>query len=152
MITEDTDRPERMTRFKVALEANPGYFGLGVDADTAIIINKRTLRVYGDGTAAAHLSAGAGKKPLAEVNKTGGLFDLYQLRRAAANRASANAFPPAKPKDPIVEKGTLVIVGGGGTTPKIMDTFFEKAGGKDALIVVIPVDATSGPGDAGYLR
>ncbi len=142
----------RRPRLEGVLAANPGYVGLGIDEGTAVVINKRTLRVYGDSSAAALLGAGAGKKPLAEVNKTGGLFDLYQLRRAAANRASADAFPPAKPRDPEVPKGALVIVGGGGTTPAIMNTFFEKAGGKDALIVAIPVDEASGPGDAGYLR
>lgn len=142
----------RRARLEGVLAANPHYVGLGIDEGTAVVVNKRTLRVYGDSTASALLAGGAGKRPLAEVNKAGGLFDLYQLRRAAANRASKTPFPPEKPKDPVVEKGTLVIVGGGGTTPKIMDTFFEKAGGKDAPIVVVPVDAASGPGDAAYLR
>ena len=52
----------------------------------------------------------------------------------------------------MLEKGSLVIVGGGGTTPAIMNAFIEKAGGKDALIVVIPTAAEDGPGDAGYLK
>jgi cyanophycinase len=83
--------------------------------------------------------------------------DLVQLRRAAANRASADPFPPKVPPAPVVAKGMLVIVGGGGTTQDIMDTFFEKAGGKDKLVVCIPTASETDavpddPADAKYLR
>jgi cyanophycinase len=70
--------------------------------------------------------------------KAGSLLDLVQLRRAAANRAAAVPFPPAKPLEPVVPKGTLVIVGGGGATPEIWERFIKASGGPDALICVIP--------------
>src|SRR5207249_3923368 len=58
--------------------------------------------------------------------------------RAAGNRASKDPFPPPKPKDPVVEKGSLVIVGGGGAGPEIWKKFIELAGGPDATFVVLP--------------
>ena len=75
----------------------------------------------------------------------------------AAFRAMLPPFPPRDPPAPVVAKGALVIVGGGGTTSDIMDRFFELAGGKDALVVVIPTANDDGPvpadpGDAKYLR
>ncbi len=36
------------------------------------------------------------------------------------------------------ENGTLIVVGGGGATPSILEKFIELAGGPDANIVVIP--------------
>jgi cyanophycinase len=36
------------------------------------------------------------------------------------------------------QKGALVIVGGGGTTDKIVARTLELAGGKDAIVVVLP--------------
>jgi cyanophycinase len=47
------------------------------------------------------------------------------------------------------EKGSLIIVGGGGRTPKIDAKFLELAGGKDhARIVVIPASAGDSAADA----
>ena len=51
--------------------------------------------------------------------------------------ANASANPANSSVLAVVPKGTLVIVGGGGTTPQIMDTFFEKAGGKALLCAKI---------------
>lgn len=130
----------------------PGAIGLSFEAGSTLVVRGRTMRVIGEKAVTLHMVEGADKAVTHEEAKAGAMFDLFQLRRAAANRASKEAFPPAKPKEPFLEKGSLVIVGGGGTTPKIMDTFFEKAGGKDAQIVVIPTTAEDGPGDAGYLR
>jgi len=48
---------------------------------------------------------------------------------------------PARPSPP---KGTLVIVGGHGTTPDIMDAFLQGAGGKGGAIGIIPT-ATEDP-------
>lgn len=63
--------------------------------------------------------------------------DLTALRRAALAR-TLPAFPPEKCPEPVVEKGTLVIVGGGGFPPGLVTRFVELAGGKDAKIVVLP--------------
>lgn len=63
------------------------------------------------------------------------------------------SFLPAKP---VVgpEKGTLVIMGGGGkdhTFPQVFSEFIKLAGGKEARIVVVPTAASSEP-DYNYQR
>lgn len=132
--------------------ADAGRVGLALEDGAAVVARGRTMRVIGGKPITIHVAKGAGKPAATQEAAAGSLFDLYQLRRAAANRAAKDAFPPAKPKEPVVAKGTLVIVGGGGTTQKIMDTFLTAAGGKDALIVVIPTTEKDGPGDSAYLR
>lgn len=65
------------------------------------------------------------------------LEDLLAMSRAASARTRAN-FPADKPPEPNVTKGSLIIVGGGGSPPGFMDKFMELAGGKDALLLYIP--------------
>jgi len=143
---------ERKEQIVGAIADNPALVGLQIPDGAGVVIRGRTMRVIGDQPITIRIAKGAGKPAAAQVAKAGSIFDLFQLRRAALNRAAEQPFPPAKPKDAVVEKGTLVIVGGGGTTQKIMDAFLTAAGGKDALIVVIPTTETAGPGDAAYLR
>ncbi|HEY3788332.1 MAG TPA: Type 1 glutamine amidotransferase-like domain-containing protein [Urbifossiella sp.] len=139
-------------RFKAAIDAKPSLVGLSVPEGAAMIFQGRRTRVMGEKNITIRIAKGAGHPVATQEAEAGSLFDLFQLRRAALNRAAKTPFPPVKPRDPVVEKGSLVIVGGGGTTPTIMNTFFDKAGGKDAQIVVIPTTKEDGPGDAAYLR
>jgi cyanophycinase len=157
LIEDSPHKPERMKRFEAAIAANPAYAGLAMEEGSAVVIEGRSVRVIGEPAVTLYLAKGAGKPALTEVLKKPrdpreSSLDLFQVRRAAANRAAKEPFPPAKPRDPVVEKGTLVIVGGGGTTPEIMNTFFERAGGKDALIVVVPTVESQGASDERYLR
>jgi cyanophycinase len=145
-------RRGRVKRLAGLIDANPSYVGLGIDEATALVVRGRLARVLGDSTVTVCLGKGAGRPATRQEYRAGELLDLLQLRRAAANRAAAEPFPPARPGEPVVEKGTLVIVGGGRTPPEVMDTFFQKAGGKDALIVAVPTTAASGPGDVRYLQ
>jgi cyanophycinase len=147
----------RKPRLVGVLDKHPGYVGLGIDEGTAVVVRGRRLDVLGDSTATVILSPGAGKPRSEQVLKSGERADLFQLRRAALNRAAKEPFPPAKPAAPVVEKGALVIVGGGGATAEIMDRFFALAGGKDALVVAIPTaseqdQVPADPGDAKFLR
>src|SRR5262249_45157981 len=48
------------------------------------------------------------------------------------------AFPPPNPRPPVVEKGTLVIVGGGGMPKGLLQRFVELAGGPKAFIGLLP--------------
>lgn len=128
----------RQKRLQGVIADNPGYVGLGIDEGTAVVVRGRSIRVIGESTVTVCLPAGAGKPATADADKAGKLHDLFQLRRAAANRSAEKPFPPAKPSDPVVPKGTLVIVGGGGSTPDIWKRFIDGAGGPEALIVVIP--------------
>ncbi len=128
----------RLTRLKGVIAENPTLVGLGIDEGTAVVARGRTFRVIGEGTVSIVIAKGAGKPAALQVAKAGGLFDAAQLRRAAANRAAAEPFPPARPADPVVKTGALVVVGGGGAGPEIWKTFIDLAGGPDAPIVVIP--------------
>jgi len=65
------------------------------------------------------------------------LEDLVALSRDAMARTRSR-FPAVEPPKPHVAKGTLMIVGGGGSPPGFMDKFMEYAGGKDALLLYIP--------------
>jgi cyanophycinase len=147
----------RQDRLRGVLDAHPGVVGLGIDEGTAVVVQGRRLTGVGDSTATVILSPGANRPRLEQTLKAGDVADLFQLRRAAANRAAEDPFPPKEPSPPVVESGALVIVGGGGTTPEIMNRFFNLAGGKDALIVVVPTASEQqlipdDPGDAKYLR
>jgi cyanophycinase len=117
---------------------NRSRVGLGILPEAGIVIRGRVARVIGEGSVTVHIAGGGGRKTAADPHPADSLLDIVQLRRAAANRAAANPFPPAKPPVPVVEKGTLVVVGGGEAGPEIWKTFIEKSGGPDALIVVIP--------------
>jgi cyanophycinase len=57
-------------------------------------------------------------------------------RSAVANLLEQ--FPAEEPPVPEVEKGTLMIVGGGGVSEEMWKRFIELAGGPDAPIVAIP--------------
>jgi cyanophycinase len=130
---------KRVDRLRGVLDANPGYVGLGVDEGTAVVVTRgRLLKVVGDGTVTACWAKSATRPAAEEVAKAGGTFDLFQLRRAAVARAAKEPFPPASPTDPVVPKGSLVIVGGGGLPAEIVERFIALAGGKDAPLVVVP--------------
>jgi cyanophycinase len=126
-------------RIKAAIAAKPDRIGIDkIPPYTALIIRGRQGRVVGEGSVELVVAKGAGKPAVSAHLNAGNILDLFQLRRSAANRTANNPFPPAKPKEPVVEKGSLVIVGGGGAGPEIWKKFIELAGGPDALIVFIP--------------
>jgi cyanophycinase len=144
----------RVDRLQRVIAANPSWVGLGLEDGSAVVIRGRVARVIGDKAITICFAKGAGHSAAAEAYKAGSLLDIVQLRRAAANRALKYSFPPDKPPEPIVEKGTLMIVGGGGAGPEIWKRFIELSGGPEALIVVIPtamedpLDKESGEGKA----
>jgi len=125
-------------RFQKAIDADPATVGIALEDGSAIAIRGRTMRVLGERAIAIRVAKGAGHPAAMQRAEAGSLFDTFQLRRAAANRASKNPFPPAKPRDPVVEKGSLVIVGGGGAGPDIWKRFIALSGGPEATIVMIP--------------
>ncbi|HEY2910180.1 MAG TPA: hypothetical protein VGI99_08035, partial [Gemmataceae bacterium] len=126
------------TNFQKAIDADPATVGLALEDGSAIAVRGRSLRVIGERAVTIRVARGAGHPAATQRAEAGSLFDTFQLRRAAANRASKDSFPPAKPRDPVVEKGSLVIVGGGGAGPDIWKKFIALSGGPDATIVMIP--------------
>ncbi|MCE9530216.1 MAG: cyanophycinase [Planctomycetes bacterium] len=126
----------RVDRLLGILDKNPGYVGLSIEDGTAAFIRGRHLVVHGDSFAVVCLGAGKNKPASVQMLKAGDAADLYSLRRGALARAG-DAFPPAKPADPIVPKGALVIGGGGGLPNDVMKKFIDLAGGEDAPLIVV---------------
>jgi cyanophycinase len=104
--------------------------------DASLVVSGRKLGVTGSGKVTIRLAAGAGKPERTIVLDEKKREDLTALRRATRDRAEG--FPPEKVRDPVVENGALVIVGGGGLPPGLVNRFVELAGGKQAKIVVLP--------------
>lgn len=105
----------------------------------ALLVRGRNIEAVGSGNIFLHL-APAPKRPAEKISLEGRKpTDLTLLRRAA--RARATGFPPAEPGAPVVEKGTLVIVGGGKMPSGLLKQFVDLAGGARAAIVVLPTAA-----------
>src|SRR5207248_1361905 len=103
----------RVNRLLDVLARYPGYAGLGVDEQTAVVVRGRDLSVVGNSYALLCLAAGAAGKPASvQVLKAGDRADLIGLSRAAVARAGPR-FPPEHPAPPVVAGGALVIGGGG---------------------------------------
>jgi cyanophycinase len=146
---------KRQKRLEGVLAENPARVGLGIDESTAVVVRGRVARVIGESTVTVCVAKGAGKSAAADEYKVGSLLDIVQLRRAAANRAAKEPFPPTKPPEPVVAKGTLVIIGGGGSTAEMWERFIKGSGGPDATIVVIPTaleDKDFAGGEAGEVK
>lgn len=65
------------------------------------------------------------------------LLDWTQWRRMAIERTLA-PFPPPNRQTPLVENGTLIIIGGGATPRAAMNLFVQRAGGEKAKLVFVP--------------
>ena len=128
---------ERKPRLLKALKDHPGVAGYGIDEGTALVLRGRFMRVFGEGNVTIILGASKTRPVREIVLKEGGYADLMAMHRAAIAR-SGDTFPPTEfPAPRAVGKGTLVIVGGGGTPPDALKIFMEEAGGPDAPIVII---------------
>jgi cyanophycinase len=131
--------PDGPAPFADSLQSRPACVGLRLERDTALLIRGRELQSLGSGQTSVVYAPLEGRRDPGQT--LGGLqrvADLPALRRAALDRL-ANNYPPAMPPAPKVERGTLVIVGGGGTPPGLMQKFVEFAGGKEAVIAVLPI-------------
>ena len=128
---------KKQSRLTIALEKRPDLFGLGIDEDTAIIIQGRDIDVFGSGHLTVCL-AKSDSRPTREITfKEGEQTDLTRWRMAALARTSP-PFPPLQPAEPKVTAGSLVIVGGGALPPEMISRFIELAGGPESTIAVLP--------------
>jgi cyanophycinase len=140
------DRKERLLG---VLKDHPGHVGLGIDENTALVVQGRTLEVVGDSTVMVCLPASAVRPVRTYELKARDVADLTALRRAALARCES-PFPPRDAPAPHVPRGALVLVGGGSTPPEVTRKFIELAGGADAPIVILPTTAPDPvPPDAG---
>lgn len=122
-------------------DAQPDAGRVGVHlADGAILkIEKRKMTNVGPGTVTLVLAKSA-NRPARTVTLEGkAVADYNELRRVAAERAAGSPYPPKEPGQPIVPKGTLVIVGGGGMTPDIGKRFIDAGGGEKGKFIALPI-------------
>jgi cyanophycinase len=130
--TEDAEK-----HFRAALKREPGWFGLGIGERSAVLVQGRTMRVLGEGRVLTFLAESAPRAEKVLTWRAGAVADFTALRRAAVER-SGPPFPPKEMGVPAVPRGALFINGGGGIPEGGAARFIELAGGKDALIVVLP--------------
>ncbi|MAG93273.1 MAG: cyanophycinase [Planctomycetaceae bacterium] len=128
---------KRQPRLTAVLAKHPGYFGLGVDERTGLVVRGRWMQVVGESSVTVCLSKSATRPALQYEIPAGKAVDLTALRRAAIARA-APTFPPKSTGRPHVERGSLMIVGGGRMTAEMWQRFVELAGGSQARIVIVP--------------
>lgn len=126
-------------RLQRALTGSPTLVGLCLPAEGAAVVRGRELRVVGAGAARVRFGATEGfPADEWEVGAARRVADLVSARRTALQRM-ARPFPPPMPSKPVVENGSLVIVGGGGSGREIIERFVKLAGGSEAVIAVIPI-------------
>lgn len=117
------------------LKATPASVGVQLDSEAALLLKGRTLTAVGEPKVTFHVAGNPKPRVTAAQGKI--QEDLTALRRAARDRAEG--FPPKNVEPPVVEKGTLVIVGGGGSPDGLYKKFVALAGGeKKANIVIFP--------------
>ncbi len=120
------------------LRGKPSLVGYEIGGEAALIVRGRRVTVAGNGEVGIHLAAATGRKAKCIVLKgRNAAADLSALRFAALARSKA-PFPAAKPPSPGLERGTLMIIGGGAMPRGIISEFMKEAGGNKASIVVLP--------------
>lgn len=144
---------KRTPRLLQALALHPGCFGLGIDEGTAVEIGGRALTVHGDSKALLVLGATPREEARIVELAAGERADLVTWQRAPRARLAA-AAAPAEPSPPRVDRGALVLVGGGRIPPEALARFVALAGGSKARIVLVPgaMPAGDGANDEGFAR
>jgi cyanophycinase len=138
------------------LRAHPRSVGVQLKNETMLMLSGRKMSCYGKGSATFTLMANESAPMRAESitpqqsrrqSERDYLIDLTEWRRDAIDR-TIEPFPLAKPKTPFIENGTLVIVGGGGMPPGLMDRLVELAGGKqNAKLIYVPCSESDEVGE-----
>jgi cyanophycinase len=124
---------------KATDDPKAGVIGIHVPTGAVLKIQGRKMSNAGSGVVTLRLVKSE-RRPARSVELEGKkTADYNELRRCAFERAVGSPYPPEKPDDPVVPKGTLVIIGGGGTTSEINKAFLEAGGGPDGHFVVLPV-------------
>jgi len=89
----------RHRRLERVLAEHPGYFGLGVDEGTAVVIRGRAVEVLGESTVTVCLSQSANRNAASYELAAGERADLTALRRAAIARAADIVLQEASPAE-----------------------------------------------------
>ena len=139
---DDSDR----AAMNSAIAQEPLCVGIGIPKNTGVILNGRKIRNFGKQKTIFAITANDRQSyRVQNLDQASGrrsnpyetIVDLTAWRRDAIDR-QLPAFPPNKPQQPVVENGTLYIVGGGGTPRGLMREFVDMAGGDDAHMIFVP--------------
>jgi cyanophycinase len=144
---------KRLPRLQQALALHPGCFGLGIDEGTAVEIGGRTLTVHGASKAVLVLGATPTDAGRVVELAAGERADLVTWQRATRARfAALRAVEPVAP--PRVDRGALVLVGGGRIPSDVVARFAALAGGSKAKVVLVPgaMPAGDGGGEEPFAR
>jgi cyanophycinase len=137
-----TDRAPEGIQFLKSEGEQPsaGKVGVYVPQGAIFQITKRAMVNAGQGKVTLRLAKSPTREArFRELEKGGGRADYNEWLRCAMQRTSRDIWPPRKPSDPNVPKGTLVIVGGGGMPSAISRRFIEAGGGEDGKFVILPI-------------
>jgi cyanophycinase len=125
--------------FEAALEQSPGFVGVRLAERAALSLGGRDIRSLGSARVSLLLSRSATRDARTIGVSSARPTDYNEMRRAAAGRTQATPYPPKNVADPIVPKGSLVIVGGGGMSAEIAKRFVELGGGAKGTFIVLPI-------------
>ena len=137
---------ENLSELLSALAEHRRCVGIGIRSGTAVVLRGRKMQLFGDKPATFCLADSDQYAPRVKKlrqarsrrdSRYATVFDLTSWRRQAIER-TLDPFPAQTPATPNLEKGTLVIVGGGQTPKGLMRRIVKLAGGKDAHMVYIP--------------
>lgn len=141
------DSPPLRGQLLSVLSTHPRSVGIGLSKNGLLVLNGRKMFIRGAGEATILLMANERQpirvQTIVEMHPQSprpelDLIDLTEWRRDAIDR-TLEPFPPENPDAPLVENGTLVIVGGGGMPRGLMERIVELAGGKGhARMVYVP--------------
>lgn len=120
-------------------QPRPGRVGLHVPPEAIFQIKKRVMSNVGKGTVTLRLAKSETRDARSIELDGKKTADYNELRRAASDRAAKEVYPPKVLPDPVVPKGTLVIVGGGRLPQDIAKRFFEAGGGAEGRFVILPI-------------
>jgi cyanophycinase-like exopeptidase len=77
----------RVPRLLGVLTTHPGYFGLGIDEQTGVVVQGQTITVLGEAAVRICYSAAGQQMADVQVLKAGDHADLVSLSRSAVTRA-----------------------------------------------------------------
>lgn len=120
-------------------QPRPGLVGLHIPPEAIFQIKKRAMSNVGKGTITLRLAKSANRETRAVELSGRKSADYNELRRCASERAAGSVYPPKELPAPIVPKGTLVIIGGGGMSREISKRFFNAGGGVNGRFVILPI-------------
>ncbi len=150
IVDQHFSQRKRSGRLIKAVAKHPDCLGIGIDEDTAVVFQSRSMEVLGPGK--VHLRfAATSHHPIKKMElKPGQRNDWETLLRASRERFVAPfPVPNLAPQIVFPKSGSLVIVGGGGLPKDILQRFVELAGGSKARIVVLPTAVENVAGESG---